>query len=93
MNVLFLCSYTKDGYNLPYILDKTKRFLANTTAGKWNLYLNIDVDISPQDPPTIPDSRVVQMQQQASSTKNVFMQRKINKKNKKTRLKVERRMC
>uniref|UniRef100_A0A6P4FI55 Uncharacterized protein LOC108052305 isoform X1 n=1 Tax=Drosophila rhopaloa TaxID=1041015 RepID=A0A6P4FI55_DRORH len=25
--------YTKDGYNLPYILDKTKRFLANTTAG------------------------------------------------------------
>ncbi|KAL7734054.1 hypothetical protein ACLKA6_011739 [Drosophila palustris] len=26
--------YTKDGYNLPYILDKTKRFLANTTAGE-----------------------------------------------------------
>ncbi|XP_050332947.1 mucin-5AC isoform X2 [Bactrocera neohumeralis] len=25
--------YTKDGYNLPYILDKTKRFLSNTTAG------------------------------------------------------------
>ncbi|XP_054736177.1 uncharacterized protein LOC129243089 isoform X1 [Anastrepha obliqua] len=24
--------YTKDGYNLPYILDKTKRFLSNTTA-------------------------------------------------------------
>lgn len=26
-------NYTKDGYNLPYILEKTKRFLANTTAG------------------------------------------------------------
>ncbi|XP_017842232.2 uncharacterized protein LOC108599735 [Drosophila busckii] len=29
--------YTKDGYNLPYILDKTKRFLANTTADLKNM--------------------------------------------------------
>ncbi|XP_054086281.1 uncharacterized protein LOC105220928 isoform X2 [Zeugodacus cucurbitae] len=29
--------YTKDGYNLPYILDKTKRFLSNTTADLKNM--------------------------------------------------------
>ncbi|XP_075161895.1 uncharacterized protein LOC142234624 isoform X1 [Haematobia irritans] len=28
--------YTKDGYNLPYILEKTKSFLANTAAGTTN---------------------------------------------------------
>ncbi|XP_061400652.1 myb-like protein Q, partial [Musca vetustissima] len=29
-------NYTKDGYNLPYILEKTKSFLANTAAGTDN---------------------------------------------------------
>ncbi|XP_065358903.1 G-box-binding factor isoform X2 [Calliphora vicina] len=32
--------YTKDGYNLPYILDKIKRFLANTTADLKNIINN-----------------------------------------------------
>ncbi|XP_012161322.1 uncharacterized protein LOC101459881 isoform X3 [Ceratitis capitata] len=42
--------YTKDGYNLPYILDKTKRFLSNTTADLKNMVQqqsNDSIDFGP----------------------------------------------